>query len=104
VPVIRTPAVRRRQRPAKRPADKADDAKKGRAAYRRRHVKHRIARKGVERRDRLGGHRWVVERTFAELARFRRPTVRDERRADIHRAFLPLGCSLVCLRHLEDRF
>ena len=31
--------------------------------------------------DRLGRHRWVVERTLAWLARFRRLTIRHERRA-----------------------
>ncbi|MDP9486386.1 MAG: IS5/IS1182 family transposase, partial [Actinomycetota bacterium] len=34
------------------------------------------------------------------LARYRRLAVRYERRADIHEAFLRLGCSLICLNHL----
>ena len=36
----------------------------------------RIARRDVERSDRLGRHRWVVERTLAWLARFRRLAIR----------------------------
>jgi transposase len=55
----------------------------------------RIARKGVESSERLGRHRWVVERTLAWLSQFRRLTVRYERRADIHEAFLQLGCALI---------
>ncbi|CAA9567112.1 MAG: Mobile element protein [uncultured Thermomicrobiales bacterium] len=102
VPPVRTPSGRRR-RPAKLHADKGYDDRKCRAACRRR-IKHRIARKGIEAGDRLGRHRRVVERTLAWLNRLRRLTVRYERRADIHRAFLLLGCSLVCLRRLEGRF
>jgi transposase len=60
-----------------------------------------IARRGVESRERLGRYRWVVERTLAWLHRFRRLAVRYERRPDIHRAFLRLGCALVSLRFVE---
>jgi transposase len=42
----------------------------------------------------------VVERTPAWLAKYRRLTIRYERRDDIHEAFLHLGCSLVCLNYL----
>ena len=38
----------------------------------------------------------VVERTLAWVNRFRRLTIRYERRADIYEAFLHLGCILVC--------
>ncbi len=60
----------------------------------------RIARKGIESSQRLGRHRWVVERTFAWLNSFRRLTIRYERRADIHHAFLTLGCALICWNSL----
>jgi IS5 family transposase len=101
---IKRPRGRPRKRPAKLHADKGYDYPRCRRALRRRGIKARIARRGVERADRLGRHRWVVERTLAWLNRFRRLTVRYERRADIHQAFLLLGCSLVCLRRLADRF
>lgn len=48
-----------------------------------------------------GRHRWVVERTLAWLARFRRLAARCERRADIHLAFTTLGCALVCLNQIR---
>ena len=53
----------------------------------RRGIVPRIARRGVDSRERLGRHRWVVERTLAWLDRFRRLAVRYERRADICEAF-----------------
>jgi hypothetical protein len=37
----------------------------------------------------------VVERTFAWLNQFRRLRVRYDKRADIHEAFLSLGCALI---------
>jgi transposase len=49
----------------------------------------------------LGRWRWVVERTFAWLNQFRRLRVRYEKRADIHEAFLSLGCALICWRFLR---
>ncbi|MGI8475743.1 MAG: IS5/IS1182 family transposase, partial [Thermomicrobiales bacterium] len=33
--------------------------------------------------------------------RMRRLTIRYERRADSHRAFLSLGCALICWNHLR---
>jgi hypothetical protein len=41
-----------------------------------------------------------IERTLAWLAKYRRLTIRYERRDDIHEAFLHLGCSLICLNYL----
>ena len=42
----------------------------------------------------------VVERTFASLHQFKRLRVRYERRADLHQAFLTLGCCVICARML----
>jgi IS5 family transposase len=102
VPPIRRPSGQRRKRPAKLHADKGYDDRRCRAALRKRHIKPRIARRGVERSDRLGRHRWVVERTLAWLKRYRRLAVRHERRSDIHQAFLTLACCLVCHRYLKQ--
>jgi transposase len=93
---IRRPRGRPRKRPQKLHADKAYDAKKCREALRRRGIKTRIATKGKESSEKLGRHRWVVERTLSWLNRCRRLKVRYERRADIHQAFLDLGCALIC--------
>ena len=50
----------------------------------------------------LGRWRWVVERTFAWLNQFRRLRVRYDKRADIHEAFLSLGCALICWQFLRN--
>jgi len=39
-------------------------------------IKARIARPGTETSQKLGRHRWVIERSFAWLNRFRRLTIR----------------------------
>lgn len=99
------PITGRRGRPRKRPkklhADKAYDFRFCRAALRTRHIIPRIARRGIESSTRLGRYRWVAERTLAWLAQYRRLDVRYERRADIHQAFLDLGCALICANHLS---
>ncbi|MGH7511242.1 MAG: IS5 family transposase [Gemmatimonadales bacterium] len=101
VPPIKRPSGQRRTRPAKLHADKAYDHPRCRRALTRRHIQSRIARRGIESSARLGRHRWVVERTLAWLSRYRRLTVRYERRADIHQAFLTLGCALICYNYLQ---
>jgi transposase len=52
----------------------------------------------------LGRHRWVIERTFAWINRFRRLTIRDERRLDIHHAFTAIACSMICRNARQKRF
>lgn len=101
IPPIKQPNGHRRTRPAKLHADKGYDYPRCRRALAQRHIKVRIARKGIEPSEKLGCHRWVVERTFAWLNHFRRLTIRYERRQDIHEAFLSLGCSLICFRTLS---
>jgi transposase len=92
---------RPRKRPDKLHAEKAYDFPRCREALRRRGIKACIARRGIDSSERLGRYRWVVERTLAWLAKYRRLTIRYERRDDIHEAFLHLGCSLVCLNYLS---
>ncbi len=100
-PVRRTRAGRPRTRPQKLHADKAYDIPRCRRHLHHRGIRCRIARKGMEAGKRLGRHRWVVERTLAWISRFRRMTIRYERRADIHLALLRLACSLICARRLQ---
>jgi IS5 family transposase len=66
------------------------------------HITPRIARRGIESSEKLGRHRWVVERTLSWVNRNRRLKVRYERRDDIHQAFLDLGCALICWRYVEQ--
>jgi len=104
VPSLRWPhrgRGRPRRRPRKLHADKGYDYPRCRAACRKRGIIPRIARRGIESSERLGRYRWVVERSLSWLNRFRRLKVRYERRADMHQAFLTLGCSLICLNALR---
>jgi transposase len=104
IPPLRLPGKPRgrpRYRPVKLHADKGYDYPRCRQALRRRGIIPRIARRGIESSERLGRHRWVVERTLSWVNRFRRLNVRYERRADIHEAFLALGCALLCWNALH---
>ena len=75
---------RPRQRPGKLHADKAYDYQRCRRACLQRGIQPRIARRGIDSGERLGRHRWVVERTPAWFARMRRLSIRYERRVDTH--------------------
>lgn len=100
VPPIKRPRGRPRQRPAKLHADKGYDNRRCRRYLGRRGIRCRIARRGIESKDRLGRHRWVVERTLAWLSKYRRLAIRYERRDDIHEAFLRIGCALICFNFI----
>ena len=92
---------RPRKRPNKLHTDKAYDFPRCREALRKRGIKARIARRGIDSSEKLGRYRWAVERTLSWVNRFRRLKVRYERRADIHQAFLDLGCALICWRYIQ---
>ncbi len=101
VPPVRHGRGHPRRRPAKLHADKAYDHQRCRSECRRRSIVPRIARRGADVSERLGRYRWVVERTLAWLNRFRRLTIRYERREDIHLAFTTLGCALICFNQCK---
>lgn len=101
VPGVRHGRGRPRKRPDKLHADKAYDNHRCRTECRARAIASRIARRRLDSSERLGCHRWVVERTLAWLNRFRRLTIRYARRADIHEAFVLLGCALICLNQIR---
>ena len=96
-------STRSRKRPAELHADKGYDYPRCRRALRRRGIIPGTARRGIERSDRLGRHRRVVERSNAWLVGYRRLSVCYERRADILEGFLPLtlGCTLTCAQKLN---
>lgn len=105
IPGIKGPRGRPRFRPDKLHADKAYDHVFCRAGCQVRGITPRIARRGIESKDKLGRHRWVVERSFAWLhGAYRRLATRYERRADIHRAFLSLGAALVSFNFVRAAF
>jgi transposase len=95
IPPVQGQIGRLRIRPEKLHADKAYDYPRCRRFLRKR---------GIESSEKLGRHRWVVERTLAWISRCRRLRVCYERRADIHLDFLLLCCSLLCLGFLRPMF
>jgi IS5 family transposase len=95
---------RPRRRPKKAHGDKGYDFADIRRELRARGITPRIARRGIESSQRLGRHRWVVERTLAWLHNLKRLRTREERRDDIHLALLHLGCSLILMRRLARHF
>jgi transposase len=93
-----------RRRPRRLYADRAYDSERHRQELRDRNIQPQIARRKTKHGSGLGIYRWVVERTNSWLHQFRRLRVRYERRADIHQAFLTLGCAVICYRFLKTSF
>ncbi|MEW1605313.1 IS5 family transposase [Streptomyces sp. NPDC093808] len=104
IPPIRSRRGPRRRRPAELHGDKGYDYGHLRRWLRKRGIRHRIARKGIESSTRLGRHRWTIERTMSWLAGCRRLHHRCERKAEHFLAFtaiaIAIACSLICYRRL----
>jgi transposase len=101
VPSVAGRVGRPRKRPDRVTADRGYDFDKYRRLLRKRRITPEIARRETAHGSGLGRTRWVVERTFAWLHHFKRLLIRYDRRAEIHEAFLALGCCLVCYRRLN---
>jgi transposase len=97
---IRSRRGLRRRRPARLHADEGYDYDHLRRWLRSRGIRRRIARKGVESSQRLGRHRWVVERIVSWLAGCRRLHRRYERKAEHFLAFDGIAALRICLRRL----
>ena len=67
---------------------------------RKRSIDPQLARRRTEHGSGLGVFRWVVERFFGWLHRFRKLRLRTDRYTDNHRGLLQLACALICLRFL----
>lgn len=100
IPPIRSRRGPRRRQPAKLHTDKGYDYDHLRRWLRTRRIVPRIARKGAESSQRLGRHRWTVERTVAWLAGCRRLRQRYERKADHFMAFAGIAAALICYRRM----
>lgn len=62
----------------------------------------RVARRGIESSQRLGRHRWAIERTVAWLEGFRRLHRRYEHKADRFAAFAGIAAAIICTRRLSE--
>ena len=102
VPAVAGKVGRPRRPPERLTADRGYDSDKHRRELQCRGITPEIAHRNSEHGTGLGRARWVVERTFAWLHKFKRLLVRYDRRHEIHQAFLALGCCLVCSRRLQS--
>jgi hypothetical protein len=110
-PVARQRARRvRRCGPEKRTVAKARhraparpyyDHRRCRAYLRRRGIRPGIARRIVGSSQRLGRHRWTIERTGAWLGGWRRLRIRSERSSERFYALAMLACSVICFNALS---
>lgn len=104
VPPIRSCWGPPRKRPLRLHTEKTYDHRRCHQAPTRRRIQPRIARRGIESTQRLGRRRWVVERTLAWFAQFRRLAVSYERRADIHLALSTLAAAVIVWRFIVQWF
>jgi transposase len=102
IPPIRSRRGRQRRRPGKPHGDKGYDYNHLRRWLRGRGITPRIARKGKDSSQRLGRHRWTIERTMAWLAGCWRLHRRYERKARHFLAFAGIACTLICYRRLTS--
>ncbi|VEI51795.1 Transposase DDE domain [Kocuria rosea] len=93
---------RPRRRPDKLHADKGYDYPRCRRYLHRRGIKVRIARRGIEAKNHLGRHRWVVERTISWVLRFKRLGLRYDRTETTLLPLLMLAVTLINLRRLRQ--
>jgi IS5 family transposase len=100
IPAIKGLYDRPRGRPHKLHADKGFDYPRCRRHLKKRGIVSCIARRGIESSERLGKHRWVVERTHSWFSGFGKLRIRFERRLDIHTALLKLAAAtIICARY-----
>jgi transposase len=99
IPPVRSPprAAPKASRQAPCP-DKAYRSADTLVWLRKRGIITRIARPGLESSERLGRHRWTIERTISWLFGYRRLTVRYERKGSHFLAFLGLAAALCCYK------
>lgn len=103
-PLVGPEGGRPHQRPKAVLGDAAYGSQANRDGVRERGSEPLLAHPRREHGSGLGTVRWVVEDVTQRLNRFRRLRVRYERRADIHRAFLLLACSLIVWQKLRTMF
>jgi hypothetical protein len=75
-----------------------------RQALGQRGIRTQIARRHAEHGSGLGVFRYVIEQTLGLAHQFRRLRIRHDRRADIHEAFVSLGCPVICWRRLNHGY
>lgn len=101
IPAVKGKRGRPRCKPELVQGDRGYDSQPHRDELRNRGIQSLLAERRQPHGSGLGVYRWVVERTLSWLHQFRRLRVRYERRADIHQAFMSIGCSIICWNMLS---
>ena len=99
IPPIRSRRGPRRRGPGKLHRDKGYDYRHRRRWLSSRGIRYRLARKNIESSQRLGKHRWVVERAVSWLSGCRRLRRLYGRKPEHFLAFTAIAAILLC--HLK---
>jgi transposase len=91
----------KRERPDRLQGDRGYDSEPLRVVLRWLGITPVLAARNTEHGSGLGKFRWFVERTISWLHSFGRLRRRLDRLTELQKAFLRLGCALVCLRILD---
>jgi len=91
---------RPRQRPEELYGDRAYDSEPHRQELRDRSIDPQLAERNTEHGSGLGVYRWVAERFFSWLHRYRKLRLRTDWSSANHHGLLKLACSLICLSFL----
>lgn len=100
VPSVRGGRGRPRRRPRRVQGDRAYDSEPHRRELRRRGITPVLARRRTDHGSGLGTSRWFVERTLSWAHQFGRLRLRRDRLSSIHKAFMSIACSLICMMFL----
>ena len=103
IPAVKGLKGRPRRRPYKLHADKGYDYARCRVRLRKRGILSRIARRGGESREKLGKHRWVVERTHAWMNGYGKLRRCTEQARCVVELYLYLAAAIVVTRCLIQR-
>ena len=101
IPPVRGKVGAPLRKPGEVMGDRAYHDKKRRTTLSGRGIATAIARRGDPHGSGFGVLRYVVEQTIALLHQFRRLRTRFDKRADVHEAFMKIGCAMICWRRLH---
>ena len=91
---------RPRRRPERLYGDRAYDSRRHREELAGRSIEPKLARRNAEHGSGLGVYRWVAERFFSWLHRYRKLRLRTDWLSANQHGLLKLACSLICLNYL----
>jgi transposase len=100
IPAVPGKVGRPRRRPEVLYGDRGYDSDPHREQMRRRSIVPQIARRRTGHGSGRGVFRWVVERCFSWLHRYRKLRLRTEWYSSNHLGLLKLACSLICVNFL----